>query len=62
MITAPETTSLPAIHLRGVRLHGITETQCISHVIQGLDAGQGGWVVTANRRITSAASLKTLLT
>lgn len=37
-----------AIDLHGVRIHAVTERQCIAHVLAGLDAGRGGWVVTPN--------------
>src|SRR5207244_6993539 len=40
--------SLPTIRLHGVRLHAITEQQCIDHILDELDAGRGGMVVTPN--------------
>src|SRR5687767_9871830 len=40
--------SLPAIRLHGVRLHAITEETCIVHILNELDAGRGGMVVTPN--------------
>jgi N-acetylglucosaminyldiphosphoundecaprenol N-acetyl-beta-D-mannosaminyltransferase len=39
---------LPSINLRGVRLHAVTEAQCVRHVLDELDAGRGGVVVTPN--------------
>src|SRR5204862_2681512 len=39
---------LPTITLHGVRLHAITEQQCIDHILSELDAGRGGTVVTPN--------------
>ena len=39
---------LPVIRLRGTPFHAITEAQCIGHVLDELDAGRGGWIVTAN--------------
>lgn len=39
---------LPTITLCGVRLHAITETQCIQHVLDQLQAGRGGMLVTPN--------------
>ena len=39
---------LPTIDLHGVRLHAMTEAQCIAHVLDELDAGFGGAVVTPN--------------
>lgn len=48
--------ALPTIELSGVSLHAINEAQCVSHVLDSLEAGEGGWVVTANldhlRRLT----------
>ena len=40
--------ALPTIRLQGVRLHAITEKQCIDHILDELDAGRGGAVVTPN--------------
>ena len=40
--------SFPSIRLLGVRLHAITEKQAIKHMIDELDAGRGGAVVTPN--------------
>ena len=40
--------SLPIVSLCGVPLHAITERQCIQHVLNNLDEGHGGWIVTAN--------------
>lgn len=42
------TLPIPAITLKGVRLHRMTESECVRHVLDELDAGRGGWVVTAN--------------
>jgi N-acetylglucosaminyldiphosphoundecaprenol N-acetyl-beta-D-mannosaminyltransferase len=54
--------ALPAIELGGVRLHAITEAQCVAHVDGELAAGRGGWIVTANldhlRRLRSAADFQ----
>lgn len=40
--------NLPQIRLRGVQLHAITESQCVSHILDQLQQGCGGWVVTPN--------------
>ena len=39
---------LNTVTLRGVHLHALTEAQCVSHVIDQLSDGQGGWVITPN--------------
>jgi len=39
---------LPTIQLRRVTLHSITESQCIAHILDELDANRGGTVVTPN--------------
>lgn len=44
MIQSP---ALPTIELCGVRLHAINEAQCVSHVLDSLEAGEGGWALTA---------------
>ncbi len=48
---------LPVVELLGVELHAITERAAIEHVLNELDAGRGGIVVTPNldhlRRCTS---------
>lgn len=36
------------VALRGVALSTRTERQCIDHVLDELDAGRGGWLVTVN--------------
>src|SRR5688500_5117354 len=38
----------PSVVLWGVRLDSITETQCIGHILDELDAGRGGMLVTPN--------------
>jgi len=45
---APNTRHLPTVTLHGVRLHAVTEEGCIRHVLDELDAGRGGVVVTPN--------------
>lgn len=39
---------LPEIELASVRLHAITERQCVAHVLAEIGAGRGGWIATAN--------------
>jgi N-acetylglucosaminyldiphosphoundecaprenol N-acetyl-beta-D-mannosaminyltransferase len=40
--------NLPTITLRHVRLHAITERECIARILDELDASRGGVVVTPN--------------
>src|SRR5690348_10432699 len=40
--------TLPAIELNGVKLHAVTESQVINHILDALDEGRGGVVVTPN--------------
>ncbi len=42
------TTKLDHITLRGVRLHALTEAGCVDHLLNELDEGRGGWVITPN--------------
>lgn len=44
----PSGTDLPAVWVGGARIHALTEAQCVDHILRQLDAGRGGWVVTAN--------------
>ena len=39
---------LPEIRLYGVRLHRITESECVGNVIEALERGRGGWLHTVN--------------
>jgi N-acetylglucosaminyldiphosphoundecaprenol N-acetyl-beta-D-mannosaminyltransferase len=39
---------LPTVVLHGVRLHAVTEQQCISHILDQVELGVGGVVVTPN--------------
>jgi N-acetylglucosaminyldiphosphoundecaprenol N-acetyl-beta-D-mannosaminyltransferase len=41
-------TRLPTVDLHGVKLHAVTESQCIEHILAELDNGTGGVVVTPN--------------
>jgi N-acetylglucosaminyldiphosphoundecaprenol N-acetyl-beta-D-mannosaminyltransferase len=40
--------AFPSVHLAGVRLDAITEEQCIKHLLDAVDAGRGGMLVTPN--------------
>src|SRR4051812_36760160 len=44
----PRDERLPTIRLHGVDIHAITEKQCIDLILEELDAGRGGVVVTPN--------------
>jgi N-acetylglucosaminyldiphosphoundecaprenol N-acetyl-beta-D-mannosaminyltransferase len=48
MCTNGHSKPLDAVEIRGVRLHAMTEPQCIEHIMHALSRGCGGWVVTAN--------------
>jgi N-acetylglucosaminyldiphosphoundecaprenol N-acetyl-beta-D-mannosaminyltransferase len=56
---------LPTIRLHGVRLHAISERRTIEHILDELDAGRGGAVVTPNldhlRRCTRDLSFGALV-
>jgi N-acetylglucosaminyldiphosphoundecaprenol N-acetyl-beta-D-mannosaminyltransferase len=41
-------TSLPSAILYGARIHTSTQAQCVQFVLDELDAGRGGWIVTLN--------------
>lgn len=53
---------LPELVLGGVRIHAITEAQCVTHVMQSLASGQGGFIATANldhmRRLRSSQEFR----
>ena len=38
----------PSVLLEGMKIHSITEQQCVRRVIDALEAGRGGWVFTPN--------------
>jgi len=40
--------SLPVVHLGGVPFASVTEQQTIEHMLDRLDAGEGGWAVPMN--------------
>lgn len=58
---APE---LPLIHLRGIPLHALSEPAAIQYILDALEAGRGGWVITVNldhlRRLVRDESLRQL--
>lgn len=39
---------LPVVDLLGIKVHAIRESQCVDHILDELDAGNGGVVVTPN--------------
>ena len=40
--------ALPEVDLRGIGVHAISQVECVEYVLDELDAGRGGWVVTPN--------------
>ncbi len=40
--------ALPEVELRGIVVHAISQVECVEYVLDELDAGRGGWVVTPN--------------
>jgi len=40
--------SLPSVMLHGVKFANVTEAQCVEFVMQEIDAGRGGWIMTPN--------------
>jgi len=57
--------AMPIVELHGIRLHAITERTCIAHLLNELDAGRGGVLVTPNldhvRRYVSDVSFRVLV-
>ncbi len=53
------------IDLHGLSIHAISEQSCIAHILDSLDAGAGGWVVTPNldilRRCSREGEVRMLL-
>jgi N-acetylglucosaminyldiphosphoundecaprenol N-acetyl-beta-D-mannosaminyltransferase len=47
-LNATPIAELPAIELMGLKLHAITQGQCVNTIIQELQAGRGGCVITPN--------------
>src|SRR5262245_1950298 len=44
----PPRQSFPVVNLHGIDLHAVTEQQVIQHILDELDYGRGGTVVTPN--------------
>jgi len=40
--------ALPEVELLGIGLHAVSQEECVDYVLDELDAGRGGWVVTPN--------------
>lgn len=49
-LVAPEKRpgSLPEVDFRGIGVHAISQVECVEYVLDELDSGRGGWVVTPN--------------
>lgn len=54
-MSAPPTVSVPSVRLLGVRIHAIRERECIDQILNALDEGRGGWVITPNLDILRQA-------
>lgn len=37
--------------IQGLRFHAISECECVAHILNSIDLGRGGWVVTPNLHI-----------
>ncbi len=46
--TSAVPSQLPEVVLANIRLHAISESDCVAHVVESLTAGRGGWIATAN--------------
>jgi N-acetylglucosaminyldiphosphoundecaprenol N-acetyl-beta-D-mannosaminyltransferase len=55
--------TLKAVTLQGIRVHAMTEAECVQHVLGELAAHRGGWVATLNvhylRRLVGDPSFRT---
>jgi N-acetylglucosaminyldiphosphoundecaprenol N-acetyl-beta-D-mannosaminyltransferase len=40
--------ALPEVALRGIGIHALSQVECVDYVLDELDQGRGGWVVTPN--------------
>src|SRR5262245_55077485 len=47
-IAPPPRQTFPVVNLRGVDLHAVTDQQLIKHILDEIDYGRGGTVVTPN--------------
>lgn len=58
------THDVPTVDLLGIRVHAVTEAQCVQHVVRAVEAGRGGWIVTPNldhlRRLVADPSYRDL--
>jgi N-acetylglucosaminyldiphosphoundecaprenol N-acetyl-beta-D-mannosaminyltransferase len=43
-----QSSQLPEVVLASVRLHAITEAECVAYVVESLEVDRGGWIATAN--------------
>lgn len=53
MLLQPE--GVPVVSLCGVRILGVTEAECVDVILDALDEGRGGWVITPNLDILRQA-------
>ncbi len=53
-VSEPRTpdSNLPSVNLESMTFQAITEAQCVAHILDSLDTGRGGWVVTPNVQLT----------
>jgi N-acetylglucosaminyldiphosphoundecaprenol N-acetyl-beta-D-mannosaminyltransferase len=40
--------ALPEVELCGIGIHAVSQSECVRYVLEELDRGRGGWVVTPN--------------
>jgi len=40
--------ALPEVELLGIGIHAVSQVECVEYILDELDAGRGGWVVTPN--------------
>lgn len=40
--------ALPEVELRGIGVHAVSQTECVRYILDELERGRGGWVVTPN--------------
>jgi N-acetylglucosaminyldiphosphoundecaprenol N-acetyl-beta-D-mannosaminyltransferase len=40
--------AIESVNLRGARISALTETECMDLILDALDAGRGGWLITMN--------------
>jgi N-acetylglucosaminyldiphosphoundecaprenol N-acetyl-beta-D-mannosaminyltransferase len=44
------------VFLHGLRFHAMLESECVAHILDSIDHGKGGWVVTPNVDIVRLCS------